>query len=455
MQKKTNSTRWYSDWRIHIIMFILVVIAEFIGVRRFKFGLLQFSLLPMLYALIMGIGLSQVKGLITRKHMETASPYIGISVMALMAWMGASVGPNFSKLVQAGPALLLQEIGNLFTIIFALPVAVLLFKMDRTAVGSSFSISREGSLAIVGDLYGLDSPEGRGVMGAYITGTLLGTIFNSIMVSFLLNVPFFRPEALAMAAGTGSASMMTAALAPIVEKFPAQAQELSAFAASSQLLTSIDGPYIGIFVAIPFTNWLYKKLKSRKALELEAQTTVELSKLSAEEEAGLQATDEAEVTENVWFTRIKVLLISSLVAAVGNWIFTTRAGKPITPDVPLPGLAIMIAVILLSYWLQEFLAKHTPVNLPTIIYVSLIMSIICIPELFGGTATYISTAVMKIGLLPLCTPILAYAGIATGKDMAAFRKQGFKIILVALLTFLGTYVGSALIAEVVLRITGV
>ena len=110
------------------------------------------------------------------------------------------------------------------------------------------------------------------------------------------------------------------------------------------------------------------------------------------------------------------------------------------------------------------MAKHSPINLPTInlptinlptiIYVSLITSILCIPQLFGGTATFIVQKIMTVGLLPLCTPILAYAGIATGKDMAAFKQQGIKIIMVSLLTFLGTYVGSALIAEVVLRITG-
>ena len=67
-----------------------------------------------------------------------------------------------------------------------------------------------------------------------------------------------------MAAGTGSASMMSAALAPIVESFPAMAEEIQAYAASSQVLTSVDGMYMSLFVALPFTNWLYKKLKKEK-----------------------------------------------------------------------------------------------------------------------------------------------------------------------------------------------
>ena len=65
-----------------------------------------------------------------------------------------------------------------------------------------------------------------------------------------------------------------------------------------------------------------------------------------------------------------------------------------------------------------------------------------------------SASMNKIGLLPLCTPILAYAGISLGKDFGTFKSQGIAIVCVALLTFVGTYVGSAVIAEVVLRLTG-
>ena len=40
-------------------------------------------------------------------------------------------------------------------------------------------------------------------------------------------------------------------------------------------------------------------------------------------------------------------------------------------------------------------------------------------------------------------------------DLDTFKKQGFAIICVALITFFGTYIGSTIIAEVVLRISGV
>ena len=63
-------------------------------------------------------------------------------------------------------------------------------------------------------------------MGAYITGTLLGTIFNGLMASMLDKTGLFHPYALGMAAGTGSASMMSAALAPVVAAHPEMAGQI-------------------------------------------------------------------------------------------------------------------------------------------------------------------------------------------------------------------------------------
>ena len=251
------------DWKVHALCLVLVVVADGIGKIPIGAGIIKFTLLPMLYALVLGIVLAAFK-CIKKDMMETASPYIGISVMFLTVRMAADIGPNLKEVVWAGLPLLLQELGNLGTIFFALPVAVLVFKMGRQAIGCSFSISREGSLAIIGDIYGLDSPEGQGVMGGYITGTLLGAIFNSILASVCCAVGFFHPFALGMAAGTGSASMMAAALGPVVERFPDLAQQISAYASTSQVLTGVDGLYMSLFVGLPLTNFLYRKLKREK-----------------------------------------------------------------------------------------------------------------------------------------------------------------------------------------------
>lgn len=247
------------DLRIHGLAFVLTMAAELIGTKAFHFGALGFSLFPMLYVLIFGAILGGLK-LIPHDMMESASPYIGISVMMLTAKIGSTIGPNLKEVVKAGPALILQEFGNLGTAVLALPLAVLIFHMGRAAVGCSFSNSRETSLAIVADKYGLDSEEGTGVMGGYITGTVLGTLFTGIMVSFLCSLGFFHPFALAMACGTGSASMMSAGLAAVVSAYPEMADQATAYAATSNMLSSVDGLYMSLFIALPMCNWMYKKL---------------------------------------------------------------------------------------------------------------------------------------------------------------------------------------------------
>ncbi len=255
------------DWRVHVLCGVMVLIAEFIGKKSFAFGPVSFTLYPMLYTIILGILLAIFK-LIPRSMMETASPYITISVLLLGARSAATIGPNLGLIVTSGAALVLQELGNLGTIFLALPVGILIFGMGRSVVGAGFSISREGSLIVIGDMYGLDSDEGLGVMGGYITGTLLGTVICGIMVSALSNTGLFHPYALAMACGTGSASMMSAQVAPLMEKWPTMADEIFALAYASNTLSGMDGMYMNLFLAIPMSNWLYKvfwKMKGKPA----------------------------------------------------------------------------------------------------------------------------------------------------------------------------------------------
>lgn len=155
-----------------------------------------------------------------------------------------------------------------------------------------------------------------------------------------------------------------------------------------------------------------------------------------------------------WITRIKVLTISALFASVANAINTAKGGAMVSPLEALPGLITMILMVILGCLIQQFVEKRVKFHLPTIVYISLISIIASIPGV-SPIANFVVTEFNKVGLLPLCTPILAYAGISIGKDMNEFKKQGIAIVCVALCTFFGTYVGSAIIAQLVLKLTGV
>ena len=227
------------DWKVHVLCLVIMVIAELIGTMKIAINGargngISFSLIPMLFAIMIGIILGGTKKL-KRETMETASGYIGICVMFLIVKLSCSIGPSWDKIVVAGPALILQEFGNLGTIFLSLPLAVLVFRMGRAAIGAAFSISREPSIAIVAVFYG-------------------------ILASIFAGAKIFHPYALAMASGMGSASMLTASLAPLVEKFPDMAEEIQAYAVTSNTLTNADGLYMSLLIGLPLTEWLYKKL---------------------------------------------------------------------------------------------------------------------------------------------------------------------------------------------------
>jgi hypothetical protein len=248
------------NWKVHGIVLVLIVVSELIGLIKFSVGPGTVVLLPMLYALILGILLTpKFLNVANDKDMTDANGLITVTLMLLMARYGTLVGPTLPKIIQAGPALVLQEFGNLGTILLGVPVAIWL-GLKRETIGAAHSVARESNVALVGDVYGLGGPEGRGVMGVYICGTVFGTIFFALMASFCAVLLPLHPYALAMACGVGSASMMTASAGVLATMYPAMKDQILALAAASNMLTGLDGLYMSLWMGLPFTEWLYKKI---------------------------------------------------------------------------------------------------------------------------------------------------------------------------------------------------
>ena len=122
-----------------------------------------------------------------------------------------------------------------------------------------------------------------------------------------------------------------------------------------------------------------------------------------------------------------VLFIVGAMSLVANAI-----GTKYTIVEAIPGLLFLIFLAIAGV----VLAKYLPGRIPAVAYI------------------VINEAVKKVGFLQLCTPILAYAGIAIGKDLDAFAKSGWRIVVVACVVFTGTYIGSAIIAQTILKALG-
>lgn len=252
----------WKDWRLHAIVLGIVLVTEAIGIHQIPLGPGTIMLLPMLYAVIIGIALFFTP-LVKEKQSKNAEQLVFLSVTILVAKFGVQAGPALPKLIEAGPALLLQEIGNLGTILVGLPIAVLL-GLKRESIGMTHSIGREPNVALITDKYGFNSPEGRGVMAIYIFGTVFGAIFMGLISGFLATVTPLHPLSFAMATGIGSGSMTAAALGPLVSAFPEMKDDIIAFSGASNLATSVTGLYASIFIGIPLTEKLYAWMTRRK-----------------------------------------------------------------------------------------------------------------------------------------------------------------------------------------------
>ncbi len=53
----------------------------------------------------------------------------------------------------------------------------------------------------------------------------------------------------------------------------------------------------------------------------------------------------------------------------------------------------------------------------------------------------------KVNFLAVITPMLTFAGLSIAKDIPAFRKLGWRIVLVSFAANAGTFIGATLIAE--------
>lgn len=256
--------------KIYFVTLILVVIFDSVGTLQFDVGAGQVVILPMVFLIIAGSILGpQVLKFFTKEESELGGSLVLITLAPFMAKMGISAGANLSKLVAVGPALLLQEFGNLATILFSLPLALLL-GLGKEAIGACYSINRDSNLALTTDIYGPDAPETKGTFGVYIVGSVVGTIFIGLLSSIVASWNIFHPLALGMASGVGSGVMMSASTGTLGRIYPDFAEDIILMGGVSDMLTGITGIYMAVFVALPFTKWLSSILEPKIGIEARA-----------------------------------------------------------------------------------------------------------------------------------------------------------------------------------------
>lgn len=266
MKKETYAypstmARLKAEYKIFILAFVFIVIADSIGQIQVPLGPGTLILFPIFYSLIMGV-LSgpEVLKIFNKKEVKAASKLVIVAICPFIAKLGINAGASIEVILSAGPALILQEIGNLGTIFLALPFALLL-GLKREAIGATHSINRESNLALITDMFGPDSPETRGSLSIYVVGGMVGTIYFGFMTTMAAALHIFHPYALGMASGVGAGILMASATASLALIYPDMSAELSALASTSETISGITGIYVAIFIGIPLTKKLYQLLE--------------------------------------------------------------------------------------------------------------------------------------------------------------------------------------------------
>ncbi len=420
--------------RLFLAALAATVVAETIGAITLPLGSTRVVILPMLWALLLAAAWSVAhRRLPTSLRIGTplqvhAGRLLNAALLLFIAKLGLMAGHALPQLRQAGWALCFQEFGHAFgTLVLGLPLALLL-GLKREAVGATFSIGRENNLAIIAQKYGMRSPEGHGVMAEYITGTVLGAVFITLLASFVSSLDIFDPRSLAMGAGMCSGSLMAAAIGAITAQQPESMRtQLTAIAAASNLIAGVVGFYFALFLSLPLCNWLYGRLQPV------------LGRLAPTRQAPAMQTDAAAAETAHDLPLADSLFVWALMLIAVTFCNALSAQVP--PLRTLPGLAIVIALVAITTLLKRWLPR-----LPLMLTLSVLATAASVPGLWPLSAD-VAALTDRVQFMSFTTPVLALAGFSIAKDLPAFRQLGWRLVLVSLTATAGTFLGATLIAE--------
>lgn len=418
-------------WLLFALIVLLSAIAQFIGPLTVPLGSVSIMLLPMISALTMGVLISgQTWRPLPIDLQHTANAIMSVAVLVLCARLGLTLGQQLPALFAAGPALLLQELGNVFgSLLLALPLAVLL-RMGPATVGATFSIDREPSFAMVTSRFGADSPQYRGVLSMYVFGSIFGAIVVSLVASIISALGIFRWEALAMGSGVGSGSMMAAGIASVSAAHPEFADTIAALATTANLIAAVVGVPLTLWISLPVADRFYKFLTRNQKEVAKKESTGKLSALAS-------VLDVPKVNLNPG-TSLLILTVAGLVTA-------SIVKKGFSFDMVIT-YALIAAMVGLAIWLS----KLTKGKIPGLITVILIGTYIT--SSWFPYASWVLHTAESVDYLSVITLMLAVAGLSIGKDLPMLRQIGWKILPVGFVVIAATFLASTVIAQVVLGI---
>lgn len=115
----------------------------------------------------------------------------------------------------------------------------------------------------------------------------------------------------------------------------------------------------------------------------------------------------------------------------------------------LPGLAVLVVISMAAVVLTKIL----PFELPIVAYCSIIGLLSASP--ISPVRELVIEAAGNINFTAPFTMVGAFAGLAISDQLSTFVKQGWKILIVGIFVMTGTFLGSCLWAQLLLKVTNV
>lgn len=143
--------------------------------------------------------------------------------------------------------------------------------------------------------------------------------------------------------------------------------------------------------------------------------------------------------------QLGLLLMVSVVIILTNVI-----GYKMPVGDSIIGVLLLSAISLVGLTISNFMSRF--VKFPSMIYVSLLGLLLACPV--SPVKDIIVETTTPVAFLAPATALGVFAGISLGKDLKEFAKMGWKLVLITLFVITGTFIFSALVADVVLKITG-
>ncbi|WBW95653.1 hypothetical protein [Oceanirhabdus sp. W0125-5] len=141
----------------------------------------------------------------------------------------------------------------------------------------------------------------------------------------------------------------------------------------------------------------------------------------------------------------KVMLVVGFMILIGQWI-----GYGLDPIKSIPGVLVVLLIAMLALIIRDLTPK---LKFPAFAWACLIALLLSMP--FMPTSKLFLEYTNKVNFLATTTPILAFAGISVGNKIQQLKKMSWKVFLVAIVVFVGTYFGSAIVSHIVLKMQGI